>query len=45
MQIAAHKDVCHDDCAATEHDVGFSFDLGLARDFVAGVLWVVDIYQ
>lgn len=45
MQIASHVDVCHDDCPATEHDVRFSFNLGLARDFVSGVLWVVDIDQ
>lgn len=38
MQVAAHVDICHDDGSAAEHNVWFPFDLGFARNLVAGIL-------
>lgn len=38
VQVAAQHDVCHDDCAATESDVGGSGNGTTPRYFVAGVL-------
>lgn len=38
MEVAAHVDVCHDYCAASEHDVRFAIDLGFTGDLVARVL-------